>query len=177
MGVAPTIIHSLLKRRALGVFQPSTRIGWRARINNLTRDPQNLRIGRFSRIDGEIIIYPGASVSIGNYCYIGAGTRLWAYSSICLDDYVIISHNVSIMDSTTHPLDFSERRAQVEAQLSGTPKDPGDFDLKPAPIHMAEGVWVCAGAVILRGSQIGREAIIAAGAVVRGEVSPRSMVR
>lgn len=177
MRLAPTVFHSLLKRRPIGHFHPTARIGWKAKIANLTRNSQSLQVGRHSHIDGEIIIYPGASVSIGDYCYIGVGTRIWAYSTITLGNYVIIAHNVSIMDSNTHPLSFPERKMQVEGQLSGKPRDPSSFDLKPAPIAMGEGVWVCAGAIILRGSQIGREAIISAGAVVRGAVLPRSLVR
>lgn len=177
MRFAPTIISSILKRRPIGLIDPSAKIGWRARISNLTGDPINLKVGRYSHIDGEIIIYPGARVSIGDYCYIGVGTRVWAYSSIDLADYVIVAHNVSIMDSTTHPLNFSERRVQIEGQLSGKPNDPRRFDLKPSPIVMEEGVWVGAGATILRGVRIERESIVSAGAVVRGIVPSHSLVR
>lgn len=173
----PAIIQSRIRRRPIGILGQGAKIGWKARISNLTGDRKSLRVGRYSQIDGEIIIYPGAHVSIGDYCYIGVGTKVWAYSSIQLDNYVIIAHNVSIMDSTTHPLNFEERKKQIEGQLSGNPADPSCFDLKPEPIVMEEGVWVCAGATILRGARIQREAIVSAGAVVRGVVPACTMVR
>jgi maltose O-acetyltransferase len=45
-----------------------------------------------------------------------------------------------------------------------------------APVVIGRRVFVGAGAIILPGSQIGEESIIAAGAVVRGDIPPRSVV-
>ena len=177
MRIAPTIISSIVKRRAVGKIDTTAKIGFSARISNLTGDSNSLTVGKHSRIDGEIIIYPGAQVEIGDYCYIGKNTRVWAYSSIKLKDYVIIAHHVSVMDSTTHPVKFLERKLQVQKQLTGQFLDPRSLDLKPAPIVMEEGVWVCANATILRGVRIGREAIISAGMVVRQTVPSRTVVR
>ncbi len=44
------------------------------------------------------------------------------------------------------------------------------------PIVLGDGVWVCAGATVLGGSNIGNYSVIAAGAVVRGEFPPRSLI-
>lgn len=177
MKLAPTIFKSIIKRRAIGEIHSSAKIGWNARISNLTGVSKSLKIGKSTKIDGEIIVYPGATVSIGDFCYIGANTRIWAYSSIELGDYVIIAHNVSVMDSTTHPLSFKERKSQIEGQLSGAAIDPRSYDLRPSPIRMRDGVWICTGSTVLRGTIIEREAIISAGAVVRGVVPAKSIFR
>ncbi|MFF4875095.1 MULTISPECIES: DapH/DapD/GlmU-related protein [unclassified Micromonospora] len=59
-----------------------------------------------------------------------------------------------------HPVDPEERRGW----LSG------------APIDVAENVWIGAGATILPGVSIGRDAVVAAGAVVTDDVPPASLV-
>lgn len=170
MRLAPTLLSARIRGRPTGIFDTTAKVGRGARITNLTGDRSSLRVGRFSRIDGEIVIYPGARVSIGDFCYLGAGSRLWAYDSVELGSYVIVAHNVSILDSTTHPLAFSERKRQIEEQLAGGQR--GIYDLKPKAVRLEEGVWVCAGATVLRGVTIGREAIISAGAVVKRDVEP-----
>ena len=172
---APTLLRSRFRARATGVFHSSAVIGRDARITNLTGDDASLTVGKHSRIDGEIIVYPGARVVVGDYCYIGVGTRVWAYASIQFDDYVIVAHGVSIMDSTTHPIDFAERKSQIEEQLGGGA--PGRYDLKPAPVVFGRGAWVCAAAVVLKGVTVGAEAIIAAGSVVRRDVEAYSTYR
>ena len=45
-----------------------------------------------------------------------------------------------------------------------------------SPVEIGDNVWIGANAVILRGSRIGSDTVIAAGAVVSGEVSPGSLV-
>ena len=58
------------------------------------------------------------------------------------------------------------------------PVDPGDrrLYLTGAPIDVAENVWIGAGATILPGVSIGRDAVIAAGAIVVDDVPAASLV-
>jgi acetyltransferase-like isoleucine patch superfamily enzyme len=58
------------------------------------------------------------------------------------------------------------------------PVDPGDRRryLDGAPIDVAENVWIGAGATILPGVSIGRDAVVAAGAVVVDDVPAGSLV-
>lgn len=44
------------------------------------------------------------------------------------------------------------------------------------PITIGNGCWVCAGAVILGGTSIGEKSVVAAGAVVKGDFPPRSLI-
>lgn len=45
-----------------------------------------------------------------------------------------------------------------------------------APVEIQQGAWICTGATLLPGVTIGREALVAAGAVVTKDVAARTMV-
>jgi acetyltransferase-like isoleucine patch superfamily enzyme len=55
------------------------------------------------------------------------------------------------------------------------PRSP-DFAGVEAPVVIGDRVWIAARAMVLPGSTIGEGAVVAAGAVVRGEVDPWSIV-
>jgi acetyltransferase-like isoleucine patch superfamily enzyme len=48
--------------------------------------------------------------------------------------------------------------------------------LTGAPIDVADNVWIGAGATVLPGVSIGRDSVIAAGAVVADDVPPATLV-
>jgi acetyltransferase-like isoleucine patch superfamily enzyme len=60
----------------------------------------------------------------------------------------------------------------------GHPVDPGDRRefLTGAPIDVAENAWIGAGATILPGVSIGRDAVVAAGTIVADDVPEASLV-
>ncbi|SCF02937.1 transferase hexapeptide (six repeat-containing protein) [Micromonospora haikouensis] len=68
--------------------------------------------------------------------------------------------------------------ARVTIITSGHPVDPEErrLYLTGAPIDVAENVWIGAGATILPGVSIGRDAVVAAGAVVADDVPPATLV-
>jgi acetyltransferase-like isoleucine patch superfamily enzyme len=45
-----------------------------------------------------------------------------------------------------------------------------------APVRIGDGAWLGAGVVVLAGTTIGRNVVVAAGAVVRGDVPDRCVV-
>lgn len=47
---------------------------------------------------------------------------------------------------------------------------------KCSEVIIEDGCWICAGVIILRGTHIGKNSIIEAGAVVRGKIPPNSLV-
>jgi hypothetical protein len=67
---------------------------------------------------------------------------------------------------------------QVTFITGGHPVDPADrrLHLTYGPIDVAENVWIGAGATILPGVSIGKDAVIAAGAVVADDVPPATLV-
>ena len=69
-------------------------------------------------------------------------------------------------------------RTEGHVHHDGHPVDPEErrMWLSGAPIDVAENVWIGAGATILPGVSIGRDAVIAAGAVVTDDVPPASLV-
>jgi len=60
----------------------------------------------------------------------------------------------------------------------GHPVDPEDrhLHLTGGPIDVAENVWIGAGATILPGVTIGRDSVVAAGAIVADDVPPATLV-
>jgi acetyltransferase-like isoleucine patch superfamily enzyme len=97
-------------------------------------------------------VHLGRGVIIGPRCTIGAA------SPIRLGDHVHLSKGVYV---ETAGLDFSA---------------PLPYPHTHKPITIEEGVWIGADAIVLGGVTVGAGSIIGAGAVVRHDVPPRSIV-
>ncbi len=160
-------------RRLLGrptcVLEPQSTVSSSAKILNAGQHSFGIRIGRNSRIEGELFVFAhGGQIRIGNWCFIGPGARIWSAAEITIKDRVLISHNVNIFDSLTHPIDPIRRHKQfVEISTRG---HPNHIDLGGRPIAIEEDVWIGAGAMIMRGVRIGARSIIGAGAIVTQDV-------
>ena len=115
-------------------------------------------------------------IKIGDWVFIGGGTRIWSAAEIVIGDRVLISHNVDIHDTNSHPIDAVSRFAQTKSIFSsGHPRqDPG---IKSTPIHIGSDVWIGFGATILRGVRIGDRAIIGARAVINTDVPADAIIR
>ncbi len=112
-----------------------------------------------------LTIYPpfytdhGLHLDLGERVFINQGCTFFDYAGIRLGDRVMVGPKVTFITSG-HPVDPEERRLY----LTG------------APIDVAENVWIGAGATILPGVSIGRDAVIAAGSVVADDVPAASLV-
>jgi acetyltransferase-like isoleucine patch superfamily enzyme len=160
-------------RRLLGrpgcVKHPSAQIGARARIINIRGTSDSISIGAYSIIEGELTVFAnGGRISVGDWCFVGAGSRIWSDSRIEIGNRVMISHNVNIFDNLTHPLDATGRHAQFR-QIA-TVGHPRTIDLDSKPVRIGDDAWIAAGAILLRGVNVGRGAIVGAGAVVTRDV-------
>jgi acetyltransferase-like isoleucine patch superfamily enzyme len=126
-------------------------------------------------IDGHLVVFAhGARLSIGESCFIGPGARVWSAGSIQIGNRVLISHNVNIFDSLTHPLSPRLRHAQFqEIASTGHPKT---IELGEEPVNIGDDVWIGAGATILKGVTIGACAIVGACAVVTHDVPAATIV-
>ena len=107
-------------------------------------------------------------IKIGDFCYIGEGSRIWALSSVTIGDRVLISHNVFIVDNQTHPIDPLIRHQQYKAKF-GFPF-PENINLEEKPIYIEDDVWIAANSIIMRGVRIGKGAIVGAGSVVTKDI-------
>jgi acetyltransferase-like isoleucine patch superfamily enzyme len=112
-----------------------------------------------------VTIYPpfytdhGLHLDLAERVFINQNCTFLDYAGIRVGERVMIGPKATFI-TVGHPVDPEERRGW----LSG------------APIDVAENVWIGAGATILPGVSIGRDAVVAAGAVVTDDVPPASLV-
>ena len=110
-------------------------------------------------------IYPpfytdhGLNLRLGERVFINQGCTFLDYAGISLGDRTMVAPNCTFL-TLGHPVDPEERRVW----LTG------------APIVVEENVWIGAAATILPGVTIGKDSVVAAGAVVIDDVPPSSLV-
>jgi len=138
-------------------------------------DKQCIVIGKSAHILGELLTFKhGGKIKIGDECYVGEDTRIWAASSINIGNRVLISHQVNIFDSQTHSLSAKKRNEHFKAIFSTG--HPDNIDLDERPVVIEDDVWVGCSSIILRGVHIGRGAVIGAGSVVTKDVPDWTVV-
>ena len=170
--------HYLIRRlvgRATCVKDATTRLESSARILNITGDSQRIRLGPHTVIKGELLTFPhGGHILMGQWCYVGEGTRIWSGACITIGDRVMIAHNVNVFDNMTHPLFPAERHEHFRHICEKG--HPAAIDLGDQPIRIEDDAWIAAGASILKGVTIGRGAIVSTGSVVTKDVPPMCVV-
>jgi len=147
-----------------------------ARVSNLARDPQRIRVDGNTAVRGELLVFAhGGDIGIGRHCYIGEGSRIWSSEGISIGDRVLISHGVNIHDTNSHPVDARERhRHFVDILRSGHPRT--GIRIGSKRIVIEDDAWIGFNAIIMKGVTVGRGAIVAAGAVVVADVAPWTAV-
>ncbi|WP_372728884.1 DapH/DapD/GlmU-related protein [Nocardioides sp.] len=105
---------------------------------------------------------PERGLVIGDRCVIGARTSLTAHSSIVLGDDVWCGQDVFVSDSGHG---YQDLDVPIGRQLG-----------PHQPVAIGAGSWIGHGAIILPGTTIGRNAVVAAGSVVRGTVEDHAVV-
>jgi acetyltransferase-like isoleucine patch superfamily enzyme len=168
-----------LAKRALGrttcIKARSAKLTRLAKIANQQSSDARISIGENTVVEGELLVFRhGGNIRIGDWCYVGAGTRIWSSSSVAIGNRVLIAHNVNIIDNQTHPTSPKLRHRHCVELFSGVP--PASIDLGERPVHIDDDAWIAAGAIVLRGVRIGRGAIVSAGAVVTKDVAEHCVV-
>jgi serine acetyltransferase len=105
---------------------------------------------------------PDPVLRIGDRCVIGRGSHIVAHADIRIGDDVWTGPYVYITDQNHGYADPDTpigRQAPVNK-----------------PVEIGAGSWLGAGAIVLPGARIGRNVVVAAGSVVRGEVPDHSVV-
>ncbi len=101
-------------------------------------------------------------LKLGDGVVIGRGSHVIADTSVTLGNDVFCGPYVYIT-STNHSYD--------------DPGEPvGRQWPRTAPVRIGPGSWLGAGAVVLPGARLGRNVVVAAGSVVRGEVPDHAVV-
>jgi acetyltransferase-like isoleucine patch superfamily enzyme len=99
----------------------------------------------------------GATLRIGDRCFINIGTVIEASSRIEIGSRTKIGDEVLILDSNYHEV----------SEGAG---------VKSAPIAIGRNVWIGNRAIILPGVSVGDHSVIAAGSVVTRDVPARAVV-
>ncbi|MFJ1707710.1 acyltransferase [Kitasatospora sp. NPDC088346] len=133
---------------------------------------QSISIGPFCIIGERVTIsagfLPGLDlgpepiVRIGGGCVIGRGSHLVGHQSIVLGDNVWTGPGVYITDQAH---EYRDTELPIGKQWP-----------RNEPVEIGAGSWIGTGAVILPGARIGRNVVVAANAVVRGEIPDHSVV-
>jgi acetyltransferase-like isoleucine patch superfamily enzyme len=124
-------------------------------------------------IEGKLFAYQKGKIEIGEYCFVGLNSRIWATSEITIGNRVLISYNVTILDNNCHPIDSTERHEDYKKIITTGFED---IDLNAKPIIIEDDVWIGFNATILKGVKIGKGAIIGSCAVVTKDVPPYTIV-
>lgn len=133
-------------------------------------------IGSNSLCMGELqVLSPIGSIRIGDWCYIGPNSKLWAKESVTIGDRVFISHGVHVFDNNSHSLSPTERHERFkELRNQGCHQIPETVAHKAVTIE--DDVWIGFNSAVLKGVTIGRGAIVGACSVVTHDVKPYTVV-
>lgn len=109
-----------------------------------------------------------AHISVGDHVYIGPGASFTAANShIYIGNGVMFGPNVTIQGGN-HAFHIV---GKLLADYTLADKKKTDDE----PVRIGDDVWIGTGAILLKGSRVGRGAIVAAGAVVNRDVPPYSI--
>lgn len=164
-----------LLRRPTCVLAGGAKISRSAGIRNASGESEDIQIGNNSLIQGELLTFAhGGKIRIGEWCYVGEGTKIWSALSIIIGDRVLIAHNVNIFDSLTHPLDARARHKEFHMLVTSGYREKADLDGQM--VNIGPDAWIGANATILRGVTVGEGGIVGAGAVVTKSVPAYTIV-
>ncbi len=138
----------------------SAQIGARVHVWHLAQVRENAEVG-----DGTTIgrgAYVGVGVTVGSNCKLQ--NYALVYSPAVLGDGVFIGPG-AILANDRHPRAITAAGGQKGAD-----------DWTSEPVEVRRGASVGAGAILLPGVVVGEWAMVAAGAVVTGDVAPYALV-
>lgn len=141
-----------------------------ARVVALHPGERAIRLGVHTHVRGELLVAAhGGAISIGDWCYVGEGTRIWSAASIEIGNRVLVSHGCEIHDWNAHSLDAARRHEQFRAIVeSGHPATLPDVAAER--IRIGDDVWIGFGSVVMKGVTIGPRSVVAARSLVLDDV-------
>lgn len=98
---------------------------------------------------------------IGNNTRINSAA-IHAYDKITIGNNCVIASGVNIIDSNGHELRSADRTIGMD---------------RPKSINIGNNVWIGLNVVILKGSSIGDNSVIAANSVVKGDFPKNSLIQ
>jgi acetyltransferase-like isoleucine patch superfamily enzyme len=122
----------------------------------------NVTIGPYSEIRSSMLSSLGAGLRLGKNSGCGAYSFIGAGGPIRIGEHVIMGQHVSF-----HAENHNFSRTDIPISMQGVTKKG---------ITVEDDCWVGANVTFLDGCHVGRGCVVAAGAVVRGEVPPFSVI-
>jgi acetyltransferase-like isoleucine patch superfamily enzyme len=119
---------------------------------------RGVSFGSMPRIFGNGQITP--RLTIGDHCFFNVGTTFELGERITIGRWVTFGPEVMLL-TTTHEIGASDHRCSARTL---------------APIHIGDGVWIGARAVVLPGVSIGDGAVVGAASLVMHDVEPNTLV-
>jgi acetyltransferase-like isoleucine patch superfamily enzyme len=120
-------------------------------------------IGRWVHIgdDNRLRCHEG-TFRIGDKVVMGRDNTINCYLDVHIGASVLMSDSIYICD-------FDHRHEALDVSI----KDQG---IVKTPVYIDRDVWIGVRSIILRGSRIGAGGVVGAGAVVRGDFPPESVI-
>lgn len=126
----------------------------RAQLEQLFMRPLPESVGLFPPFSTDC----GLNTHLGEGVFINAGCRFQDQGGIYIDDRALVGHNC-VIATLNHNMDPARRA-----------------NLIPEPVHIGADAWLGSNVTVLPGVRIGEGAVVAAGAVVTHDVTPRTVV-
>jgi len=114
--------------------------------------------GQQVRLRMPVVIYEPEKLVLGNKVDIGEFTVIRANGGVTIGDRVLIAAG-AVITSREHSIDLPRWSVTQDAAVT-----------------IADDVWIGAGAIVLPGVSIGQGSVVAAGAVVTGDVAAFTVV-
>ncbi len=105
---------------------------------------------------------PARALVVGDRCVLGARFTVTAHQYVEIGDDVFTGQHVFVTDASHG---YQDPHTPIGKQFGSH-----------MPVVIGAGSWIGHGVVILPGTRIGRNVVVAAGAVVRGEVEDHAVV-
>lgn len=113
---------------------------------------------------------PEAEIIVGSNVGI-SGATIYARKGITIGDNTAIGGNVKILDNDFHPID-AEDRLKLLQDVHG-----GDSGLVPSrEIRIGKNCFIGCNSIILKGTVLGDNCVVGAGAVVSGEFEDNCVI-
>lgn len=123
-------------------------------------DRGTCRIGPYASIQSSVTVRFGGLLEIGAHTGSGSGTEFVVDEHVRLGSYCLLSYNICIYDTNSHPSDFIRRRASIERRGLELERP------ETKPVTIGDDVWVGRNSVIPKGVNIGSRSIVGMGTVV-----------
>ena len=117
-------------------------------------------VGEHTLVEPPFYCSYGRHITLGDHVYINFACTVLDNAAVSIGNYVMIGPNAQLY-TAAHALEPAARNAGWETAH---------------PIRIGDNVWIGGGAIVLPGVNIGRDAVIGAGAVVTREVAANTVV-